>query len=110
MIGLFCVDEYIKLIFGMVIGIAVSIMMVCNMYKVIESSIVQGEGTAEAMVRKGSIIRMVAVFIVFILAICFKRYINVYAMVIGIFSLKFAAYLEPFTNKYIFKRYIAKGR
>ena len=60
--------------------------------------------------RKASVIRMLCLFIVFVIAVCLNRYINVYAMVIRTFNLKLAAYIVPFTNKYIFTRYVTKGR
>lgn len=110
LIGLFFVNKYNSFIIGIVLGGIVAIAVVRNMYSNLEKCIIENEDTAEGIVRRGAIFRMLGIFVVFVFAIFLKRYINIYAMSITIFSLKFAAYLTPFTNKYLFTRYVTKGR
>ena len=109
-IGLFLVNKYINFILGIVLGTIVAILMIRNMYSVIDRAVMEDEETAESIMRKASIIRMICLFVVFVIAVCWNRYINVYAMAISTFNLKLAAYIMPFTNKYIFTRYVTKGR
>lgn len=109
-IGLFLVNKYINFILGIVLGTIVAILMIRNMYSVIDRAVMENEETAEGIMRKASVIRMLCLFIVFVIAVFLNRYINVYAMAISTFNLKLAAYIVPFTNKYIFTRYVTKGR
>lgn len=109
-IGLFFVKKYSNFLLGIILGTIVAIMMVRNMYSVIGRALAENAQTAEETVRKGSILRMICLFVVFVIAIYAHKYINILAMVISIFNLKFAAYIQPFTNKYLFEKISEKGR
>jgi glycerol uptake facilitator-like aquaporin len=109
-IGLFFVNKIINYIIGAILGTVVAIIMVNNMYSVINKALIESEEVAEGIVRKGSIIRTVGVFVFMILVLSFKEYVNPYMTILCMFNLKFAALIQPFTNKYLIIRYVTKGR
>lgn len=109
-IGLFFVNKIINYIIGAILGTVVAIIMVNNMYSVINKALIESEEVAEGIVRKGSIIRTVGVFVFMIFVLSFKEYVNPYMTILCMFNLKFAALIQPFTNKYLIIRYVTKGR
>ena len=109
-IGLFFVDEYFRYVLGLLIGVILAIFLIKNMYSSVNKAVMEDVNTAESITRKGALFRMAVVFVIFVVATYLHKYINVYAMIISTFNLKFAAYLQPLTNKFISTRYEIKGR
>ena len=100
-IGLFIVNNNLKFIVGMILGTIVAILLVNNMYKSINKAIDAGEENADKVMRNGAILRIIAIFTIFFLAVYLRKYINIYGMFISTLNLKFSAYIMPLTNKLI---------
>lgn len=100
-VGLFLVNKIIQYIIGIVLGTSVAIVLVEHMYKTLDKAIDAGEENAEKVVRNGALLRIVGIFTIFFLAVYLHRYINIYAMFLSTFNLKFAAYIQPLANKLI---------
>lgn len=83
-------------LFGMVIASAMSY----HMSYVISRALDCGQSDAEALMRKGSLLRMSALFTIIVLSVCFfRKYINEYMLFLSIMNLKFAAYLVPLIDR-----------
>ena len=108
-IGLFVVDRISSFLLGAVIGTVVAILLVQHMYRTIDKALDYSEDDAMKVTRNGAILRMIVLFTITVIVVCMHKYVNAYMAFICIMNLKFAAYLQPFTNKIISRRY-EKGR
>lgn len=108
-IGLFIVDRISSFLLGAVIGTVVAILLVQHMYRTIDKALDYSEDDAMKVTRNGAILRMIVLFTITVIVVCIHNYVNVYMAFISVMNLKFAAYLQPFTNKIISRRY-EKGR
>lgn len=101
--GVWFVEDKLRYSTGLWIGIAVAAGMAVNMAVIILDSV-------EMMTEKGasrkaalfSALRYILVVAVFVLTGYFKLG-NLITMFIGVMGLKIAAYLQPFTHKFIMK-------
>lgn len=106
--GVWFVEDKLRYSTGLWIGIAVAAGMAVNMAVIILDSV-------EMMTEKGasrkaalfSALRYILVVAVFVLTGYFKLG-NLITMFIGVMGLKIAAYLQPFTHKFIMK-YTGRG-
>lgn len=89
-----------KVAVGFLFGVLLMLGLTVHMYKGIEVSIMLGEAGAQKHTLKMYAIR-IAVVAAVVLLIYFTDCFNAIALVIGMISLKVAAYLQPFTHRYI---------
>lgn len=89
-----------KIILGFMVGVAAAVALTIHMYYGVVESLSLGETGALKHTRKMYIIRIAGILALLVL-IYFTRFCNAIAFVAGLVSLKVAAYLQPFTHKYI---------
>lgn len=94
---------------GFVWGVIVSCGMTIHMYSSLRGSIVMGEFGALKQIKKSYIIRVAGILVAF----AFMKWLdfgNVMTGVVGLFALKFSAYIQPITHKIINKKSTGEGR
>ena len=91
---------------GLWSGILLCCFSAIHMYRSIEDAVDLGEAGATKHVRLGYATRMVVTLLV-AGAVIYFRIGNYVTLLIGVFPLKLAAYLQPFTHK-LFKRRLIK--
>lgn len=93
---------------GLIVGIVIAIGMCIHMYISMEEAIDRGETGAQKYIGNTYAIRTTLIFFVMGIMYYFKIG-SIISLFIGIMGLKVAAYLQPFTHKYI-QKYLEKGR
>lgn len=83
---------------GLWVGVVTAAFMANNMNSTLERALTLGEGGAQTLIRKNSILRYFAVIIVLI-GSYFTGWVNPFAVFGGIMTLKVSAYLQPLTHK-----------
>ncbi|MBE5925949.1 MAG: hypothetical protein E7270_03200 [Lachnospiraceae bacterium] len=94
---------------GFVWGVLVSCGMTVHMYSSLKSSMIMGEFGALKQIKKSYIIRVAGIIVAF----AFMKWLdfgNIIVGVIGLFALKFSAYIQPITHKIINKKSTGEGR
>lgn len=94
---------------GFIWGVIVSYGMTIHIYSSLRSSMIMGEFGALKQIRKSYIIRVIGILIAF----AFMRWLdfgNIITGVIGLFALKFSAYIQPITHKIFRKKSTGEGR
>lgn len=94
---------------GFIWGILVSCGMTIHIYSSLRGSIVMGEFGALKQIRKSYIIRVAGI----LLAFAFMNWLdfgNIITGVVGLFALKFSAYVQPITHKLFRKKSTGEGR
>ncbi len=105
-VAIFLEDRLFNLM-GLLYGVIVAIAMTVHMWTSVERALELSESEARKYMVKNYMIRTcIAVGVVIFVAMLGIG--NYLLTLIGILSLKVAAYIQPFTHK-IFKKYIAKG-
>lgn len=87
---------------GLWIGIATAAGMALHMQYAIDKALELGESGVQAYITKAYAIRTLAVMLVFGITVYFKIG-GLFSCFFGIMSLKVAAYIQPFTHKFINK-------
>ena len=95
-------DKYIYIIIGFLIGILMSIILVMLMARTVENMLSIGDNGAVKEGVIGALIRAAIVIAVIVLLLV-THVGNVISMLIGLFSLKLSAYIQPIADKYIKK-------
>ena len=94
---------------GLWSGIGICLFSAIHMYRSIEEAVDLGEAGATKHVRLGYATRMVVTLLV-AGAVIYFRIGNYVTLLIGVFPLKLAAYLQPFTHKLFQKiQHVRKG-
>lgn len=94
-----------KIVLGFFVGTASAVALTIHMYYSVVESLSLGETGALKHTRKMYIFRIAGVLAVLAL-IYFTGFCDAIAFVVGLISLKVAAYLQPFTHKYIVTKII----
>ena len=98
--GLIFVPEKLDFLLGILLGLAVAILMIFSMNHSIEKSLDYDERGAQLQCIKGYILRMIFL-IAGIVAVYFIGMWSVLAYFLGIMCMKAAAYLQPYTKKFL---------
>lgn len=85
---------------GLVIGLVTAILMVLHMNYSIDKLLDKEESEARKGAVSGYSVRMVGMIVV-LLAVSVTKKVNFLSCVLGIFTLKVAVYLQPFTHRII---------
>lgn len=99
-IGLILVPEKLDFIIGLVLGLVVASLMIFLMNHFIEKALDYDERGAQIQSIKGYILRMI-ILIAGIVAVYFIGMWSVLAYFLGIMCMKAAAYLQPYTKKFL---------
>lgn len=85
---------------GLLTGVLTAAGMAIHMNRALEDALDLGEKGALAHIRKTYFIRITVVFIILGAVVYFKIG-NVFAVLVGVMSLKLAAYMQPAVHKFI---------
>lgn len=85
---------------GLLVGMATSIAMVFHMNHSISRFLDMGESAARKGAVKGYAVRTISVVVILLIVAVTKK-ANLLSCVAGIFTLKVAVYLQPFTHRII---------
>ena len=85
---------------GLLVGIATASAMVFHMYYSITKILDMGEGAARKGAAKGYAVRTIGLVII-LLVVAVTKKANLLSCVAGVFTLKVAVYLQPFTHRII---------
>jgi hypothetical protein len=105
LVGIWFVENKIAYALGLLVGMITSMYLAWHMAKSIDKMLEQAKFGADvsAGMRVSSLLRYGIVVLVLIVAALISEWINPISVFIGIFGLKVAAYLQPFTHKIVFK-------
>ena len=94
---------------GVLLGAVIAVFMASHMYVTLGQAMLYEEEAAAKKIKRGSFLRMAVMVIGMILAVLLPEYISLLGVLLGILTLKFAAYLQPLTHK-LFNKILSKGR
>lgn len=94
-----------RIALGFLIGVILMILMAVHMYLSVENSLMMGESGAQKHNLKMFAVRILVVGVVFTV-VFITDFCNPIAVIIGMMSLKVAAYLQPFTHKFLVSKII----
>ncbi len=106
---LLCASRKIYVSLGFLLGVLISVFMTFSMAIAIEQAMCLNESGADKHVKKTTLFRMLAAYVMLILVGIFDLG-NIVAAVAGIMALKVSAYLQPFTHKVLAGKSMEKGR
>ncbi len=98
----------LPLILGLALGSAASGVILWHMYVTIGRAVDMDADSATKYTRKKAIVRMLAWGAVLVASALFPEMFHVVGTLVGLFLLKFTAYLQPLTHKVL--KSINKGR
>lgn len=108
-LGNLFVTGHLPYTLGILLGGAVAFLMSGHMYHSLSQALLFEKEAAEKKVKLSSFVRMLFMVAALLVAVLLPDYFSVIAVVLGILSLKFSAYLLPLTHK-VFNKFIHKGR
>lgn len=91
--------EYVMFPVSVIAGGAVAMGILRNMMKSIDIALDLDSETARKYGRRQAIVRITLMGLILCVAFYFKEYVEPWGVCLGIFTLKFSAYLQPFTHK-----------
>ncbi len=101
-------ENRLSLILGLTLGTAASGVILWHMYVTIGRAVDMDADSATKYTRKKAIVRMLAWGAVLVISALFPAMFHVVGTLVGLFLLKFTAYLQPLTHKAL--KSINKGR
>ena len=104
---LFFLPESLPVMGGLVFGSAGAAGLACHMYHTLDVTLSLPEKDAVSYGRRQSFLRMFIMLGMLAISARFDRYVNLLGTFPGLLFLKFAAYLQPTLDKWIFS---GKGR
>lgn len=107
--GNFFVSNPLAYTSGLVLGGMIAALMSIHMYHVLQQAMLYDEDTAAKKVQKGTILRVFLMVAGLVAALLLPEWISIIGVALGVLSLKFSAYLQPLTHKFL-KKFIDKGR
>lgn len=103
-------DKKLSFILGNILGSVVAVILAGHMYKTISVAVELSSGDAEKYTRKKAMIRSMVMVLAVVIALSFPEIFNLIGVILGVLGLKFSAFLQPLTQKYIFTKIMNKGR
>lgn len=95
--------SWIRFVLGVLLGGVIAMILATHMDYSISNAIVRDSDGATKYMRKMSAIRFLIMIAVLMFALTFSSVFNLIGVLLGILALKFSAYAQPLTSKYIFK-------
>ncbi len=94
---------------GVLLGTAIAVFMLFHMYSVLKRALRYDKDTAAKKVRVAALLRMAVMVAGVMLAVLLPEVFSFVGVLLGVLTLKFAAYLQPLTHKF-FNKILSKGR
>ena len=88
---------------GLWLGVLTSVLTVCHMYHTLDNALDMDEESAQNRIRRGHALRFFFTVVVF-LGIYFLKIANLVAFFLGLLSLKFSAYMQPWIHRILTKK------
>lgn len=104
LIGTLVISDKKTFVFGFVLGILLSAMLIYHMFQCINKSLDMMPKQASAYTKSRSILRAIIMGLAVALSVLLPDIFHVLGMVLGLMAIKASAYLQPFIHKYIYKR------
>lgn len=98
-VGILATDNIMAWLVGTVAAIAVDAFILQNMISSLDKALEMDQARAKRSARTSSLLRYVIVCGLTVIAARFPQYINVFAMLLSIFYLKFSAFLQPVIHR-----------
>ena len=92
---------WLQFVLGVLLGGSFSVVLARHMVSSIDNALDMEEERATKYLRNRTIIRYVLMLLVLVLTLTFPQVFNVIGVLLGILALKFSAYAQPLTSKYI---------
>lgn len=108
LLGNLIVEQKLPYTLGLLIGTGIAVFMSLHIYASLEKAMLYDKETATKKTKRAFFIRMLVMVASIMAAAMFPQYISILGVVLGILTLKFAAYLQPLTHK--FYKILSKGR
>lgn len=109
LIGNIFVSNRIAYTLGLLLGCIVAGVMSVHMHHSLEQAMLYDTENATKKVQKGTALRFLLMVAALVAALLLPQWISVIGVALGVFSLKFSAYLQPLTHK-VLQNFINKGR
>lgn len=106
---LLALDDKLFYTIGLIVGVICAIFMTFHMNSSMEDALDLDEINAGKHLKKSYGLRTMVVLLMMFL-VYYTKVGSIITMFIGVMGLKVGAYIQPFTSKYITKKYIGKGR
>ncbi|MBR1757182.1 MAG: ATP synthase subunit I [Lachnospiraceae bacterium] len=103
-ICLFFLPKSLAVMAGLAFGAISSVGLAFHMYKTLDVTISLPEKSAVSYARRQSLLRMLIMMAVLAVSAKLNSYVNLFGTLIGLFFLKFAAYLQPIIDKWLFRK------
>lgn len=94
---------------GVLLGASIAVFMLFHMYAVLKRALRYDEDTAAKKVKLASLLRMAVMAAGIVAAVLLPEVFSFVGVLLGILTLKFAAYLQPLTHRF-FNKILRKGR
>lgn len=108
--GFFFQGNKAAYLFGIVMGGVIGCFMAISMFRSLNRSLDLPEEKASGYARKTAFIRLFLLAAVLGVIAAFCPKLQVFGAILGALCLKFSAYLQPLTHKFISKKFLNKGR
>ena len=108
--GLYFTNNIQRFMLGIVIGSIGAFLFLKSLYSSIDISLDLAENDAVKYFKKKAIQRTLLLAGIISGAILLARFISVVSVFISLMNVKFSAYLQPLTNKYVLTKFSEKGR
>ena len=109
LLGNFFVSNHLAYMLGLVLGGGIAAFMSIHMYHALQKAMLYDAETAAKKVQKGTIVRVLLMMAGLAAALLLPQWISIIGVALGVLSLKFSAYLQPLTHKFL-EKFIDKGR
>lgn len=109
-LGMFWSGSRFIFLSGLIVGTIISTGLINHMYKTLLTACEYDEDSAKKFSRNKTVKRMFFCALVLILAGIFTDIAFVFGILVGMLCLKFSAYIQPLTYKYVSKKFVRKGR
>lgn len=103
------VERHLAYTLGLLLGAGIAVFMSLHMYASLEQAMLYDKETATKKTKRAFFVRMLVMVLGMMAAALFSEYFSLFGVVLGILTLKFAAYLQPLTHK-IYLKILRKGR
>lgn len=103
LIPTFFIKNKLQYALGIILGLFVAVFMSVHMYRTLEKAILMDSKGAKHKTRLGAFLRLLLMAGALIAAALFPDYISLIGTMIGIFGLKVAALVQPFTDIAVLK-------
>lgn len=109
LLGNIFASSHLAYTLGLLLGGVIAGFMSMHMYNALQQAMLYDSETAAKKVQKGTILRVLLMMAGLAAALLLPDWFSVIGVALGVLSLKFSAYLQPLTHKFL-QKFIDKGR